>query len=342
MVFQKRYFAFLISFLCFNSIFSLPSSFQNLNIDFIREEEAQTGAKNIMTGSMFFSSSPYCFIFETKEPVSQIAYSNSDGTFILEDDIVYDYQEGSQMMSQTCLDILNWFKSDCALSEQGYAPTKNQKDGNLLKTTWLYAKVGVHPFEKIIVYSDIKGRFVKLQMYTKDDELFAQTELENFEQYMGSFYPTSIITKTYFENEIFATTKLSFSNIKINQKDLLENQNITYIGQTLFVQDSQKLTQISKTKSSVLAPQIQNFSSSIFSMIINAAFSFYQKFITDQDNSSCPFYPTCSRYMREAVSKHGAFGIIMGIERLKRCTSYEHSRGLYPVVNGHYHLDKVP
>ena len=36
------------------------------------------------------------------------------------------------------------------------------------------------------------------------------------------------------------------------------------------------------------------------------------------------------------------FGIIMGLERLKRCTSYEHSRNLYPVVNGNHHADPVP
>jgi uncharacterized protein len=47
--------------------------------------------------------------------------------------------------------------------------------------------------------------------------------------------------------------------------------------------------------------------------------------------SACRFYPTCSEYMMEAVSKHGAIrGIWMGLKRLGRCHPF-HEGGYDPV-----------
>jgi len=47
--------------------------------------------------------------------------------------------------------------------------------------------------------------------------------------------------------------------------------------------------------------------------------------------SACRFHPTCSEYMMEAVSKHGAWrGVWMGLKRLGRCHPF-HSGGYDPV-----------
>lgn len=47
--------------------------------------------------------------------------------------------------------------------------------------------------------------------------------------------------------------------------------------------------------------------------------------------SACRFYPTCSEYMMEAVSKHGAVrGVWLGLKRLGRCHPF-HSGGYDPV-----------
>lgn len=47
---------------------------------------------------------------------------------------------------------------------------------------------------------------------------------------------------------------------------------------------------------------------------------FYQKFISPLKGSSCRFYPTCSQYAYEAVSKYGLLkGGYMSIRRLLKC-----------------------
>lgn len=47
--------------------------------------------------------------------------------------------------------------------------------------------------------------------------------------------------------------------------------------------------------------------------------------------SACRFYPTCSEYMLEAVSRHGAVrGVWMGLKRLGRCHPF-HAGGYDPV-----------
>ncbi len=48
--------------------------------------------------------------------------------------------------------------------------------------------------------------------------------------------------------------------------------------------------------------------------------SFYQKYISPVDGDRCPMYPSCSKYFRKAVKKHGWIkGWIMGMDRIVRC-----------------------
>jgi putative membrane protein insertion efficiency factor len=47
--------------------------------------------------------------------------------------------------------------------------------------------------------------------------------------------------------------------------------------------------------------------------------------------SACRFYPTCSEYMREAITVHGpARGVWLGLMRLGRCHPF-HAGGTDPV-----------
>ncbi|NLI70249.1 MAG: membrane protein insertion efficiency factor YidD [Firmicutes bacterium] len=59
--------------------------------------------------------------------------------------------------------------------------------------------------------------------------------------------------------------------------------------------------------------------------------SFYQRFISPLFPRTCRFYPTCSQYCYEAISKYGAIkGGFMGLCRLMKCHPF-HPGGYNPV-----------
>ena len=50
---------------------------------------------------------------------------------------------------------------------------------------------------------------------------------------------------------------------------------------------------------------------------------FYQKHITTKTRASCRFYPTCSAYAYEAITKYGALkGGWLTLKRLLRCNPF--------------------
>lgn len=57
----------------------------------------------------------------------------------------------------------------------------------------------------------------------------------------------------------------------------------------------------------------------------------YQKYLSPLKTTHCPYYPTCSNYALEAISKHGALkgGLLAGW-RLLRCNPFSHG-GYDPV-----------
>jgi len=54
-------------------------------------------------------------------------------------------------------------------------------------------------------------------------------------------------------------------------------------------------------------------------IIAKASLNVYRSVISSQDDSRCVFTPTCSRFMEDAIQKHGLGGFLMGIDRLTRC-----------------------
>lgn len=57
----------------------------------------------------------------------------------------------------------------------------------------------------------------------------------------------------------------------------------------------------------------------------------YQKIVSPLFRPRCRFYPTCSQYTREAISKHGPFkGGYLALRRVLRCHPF-HPGGVDPV-----------
>lgn len=57
----------------------------------------------------------------------------------------------------------------------------------------------------------------------------------------------------------------------------------------------------------------------------------YQRFISPLFPPTCRYYPTCSNYMLQALTKHGAIkGGLMGLARILRCHPFVHG-GVDPV-----------
>ena len=53
--------------------------------------------------------------------------------------------------------------------------------------------------------------------------------------------------------------------------------------------------------------------------LLIAPVRFYQRFISPAFPPSGRYTPTCSNYMIEAIEKHGAQGVLMGLARILRC-----------------------
>ena len=62
----------------------------------------------------------------------------------------------------------------------------------------------------------------------------------------------------------------------------------------------------------------------------NILFRLYKQFISSQDAGNCPFYPSCSEYMMQAIQRRGVIlGIIDAFDRLSRCNGF--NMEIYPV-----------
>lgn len=58
---------------------------------------------------------------------------------------------------------------------------------------------------------------------------------------------------------------------------------------------------------------------------------FYQKYISILKGPSCRFYPTCSEYAYQAISKYGSWkGLYLSVKRILKCHPF-HPGGYDPV-----------
>lgn len=338
---KRNSFLVLLILLSGNLAFSQTKSIRSLKLNFQRTETSSENESAVMSGFIFYQANPFIFSFNTTYPVEQITYINTDGAFFINEGTLYEYSQGEELLYQTCVDFLTWFKSDLGLSEQGYSIIECKNEDQMIKSTWIYKKAGLHPYDKIEVFSDPRGRFSRLLMYAKDDELFAQTTLSDFTLLDGIYYPGKILTQSYQNGQIYITTELIFTNVEVNFTTGTDLIVLEQSGNNIEVKSApiQKENPVVFEKAQKPAGKTYTISSA--AIATNLGFKFYKKFVTSQDNSNCPFTPTCSQYMKECIQKYGVFGVIKGLERLKRCTNDEHSRNLYPTDANSKHVDLV-
>lgn len=55
-------------------------------------------------------------------------------------------------------------------------------------------------------------------------------------------------------------------------------------------------------------------------LALGLAYAFYRNLLSSQDGERCGFTPSCSRYAKLAIARHGLLrGAIMAADRLQRC-----------------------
>jgi len=57
-------------------------------------------------------------------------------------------------------------------------------------------------------------------------------------------------------------------------------------------------------------------------ILLIAPIKFYQKWISPSFSPKCKYYPSCSQYAIDAISKYGIKGILIGSWRLVRCNPW--------------------
>ncbi|MCU0539207.1 MAG: membrane protein insertion efficiency factor YidD [Desulfobacterales bacterium] len=77
--------------------------------------------------------------------------------------------------------------------------------------------------------------------------------------------------------------------------------------------------------------QSQSAVSCFFARLLHGAIRAYQLTLSPVLGPACRFYPSCSEYTLQAISRHGPTrGLLLGLKRLLRCHPF-HPGGVDPV-----------
>lgn len=334
-------------FFLITPLFSASRNIASMKLDFLRtersfEEESDSPVQNTLQGTVYYNKNPYIFVFKITSPVEQTMFINQKGAFLIDEDTIIEISENADFLEQTCNDFLNWFKSDYGLEESFFRATDRWLENEAIVSQFDCINMKNQPIDKIYVYSDEFGKFTRLKMFVNSSTLVTDTSLSDFKNSGGFSYPTSITSISYDDGQEIMTTLLEFSNISFYIP--LQNDFVNLIEE-LPIQSIETIKKdLSNTKKIMEAaePEQKIYRVSIPSVLVSSSFKFYKKYITSQDMSNCPFYPSCSQFMLEAVSQNGFLGFFQGIERLKRCTNTEHNRGIYETLSNGKHYDPVP
>ena len=65
------------------------------------------------------------------------------------------------------------------------------------------------------------------------------------------------------------------------------------------------------------------------------AVNYYQQYMSPLLPFSCIYHPTCSGYMKEAVTYYGFQGLLMGVNRIQSCNLWSDKSIYNDEVNNH-------
>ncbi|MBR5646340.1 MAG: membrane protein insertion efficiency factor YidD [Treponema sp.] len=333
---NKRLVKLFIFLITGNVLFAQTRNIQNFQLEFTKTETLiESSVSSTVKGKISYQQNPYAFVFEVTQPEEQLSYLNSKGSYVLENEEAVLVEEQRGIILQVQNDFLNWFRSDYGLQKSGYKMLDFYKKDSDVILRWIMSSAADNPVSYVNCFINEHGYYDKMQMFSALNELLSETRLSGFHNSNGYFYPTVIETVIYEGTEESVKVILTLENVHVNS--LYENPYST--GKAVLLK--RESVSSSFNKQLVEKPEIKQFKTSDMQIIFGAGYSFYKKFITDQDTSNCPFNPTCSQYMMQSISKYGLFGIMMGFERLSRCTVVEHKRDIYPIKDGRQY-DPVP
>ena len=336
MFLNKKALNLFIIFLSGRFLFAQSRNIQNFQLEFSKTETStESSVSSTVKGKISYQQNPYAFVFEVTVPEPQISYLNSKGSFILENSKAVSAEEQKNIILQVQNDFLNWFRADYGLQKSGYRMLEFYKKDKDVILRWIMSSPTDNPVAYVNVYINERGYYDRMQMYSALNEMLSETRLSGFNNSNGYFYPTVIETIIYDNKKELEKIILTFENVQINSA--YENPYST--GKTVLIK--KEPVKINYNQQLLEQPEKKQFKTSDTQIIFNAGYSFYKKFITNQDTTNCPFNPTCSQYMMQSISKYGLFGIMMGFERLSRCTVVEHKRDIYSIKDGR-HYDPVP
>lgn len=298
-----------------------------------------------ITSTMSYLSFPYEFIYEITSPQKQYVFCVGADCYIYDTEVkkCIPIEDDLGIVKQTAADMLNWFKEDFGLSNAGYKVTETHTEKDSCVSCWKYVHKKTQPITKVVIRSKAGGQFTSLQMFTKDDFLFAETTLADYTCSGTTYFPQSITTDTFQEDGSKTTVLLQFHNVQIGRHIELPQEARSLVHQTQIISaDTDRDCYINAQKKAHSISKSNIEGNSILSMCVFGAYSFYKEFITNQDMSNCPYYPTCSQYALQAIQKNGLLGIIQSYERLKRCNYAEHKRDIYPLTDEGKQYDPVP
>lgn len=299
-----------------------------------------------ISSRMSYCALPYEFIYNVTAPQKQYLFCTNAACYLY-DSISNECSSVNEIYSfltQTAADMLNWFKPDFGLSDSGYAISNSTTKDEFSLCTWKCTDKKTLGIDKIVTTCNQSGQFVKIQMLTTDDLLSTEIILDDYKYTNMISYPSTIISDFYSDSKIIMRTILNLSNVQFGTHDALPKAYAALAHDDTIFLPIKPVPFSKRTKPDTLSATETNSiqPNSIFGICIFGAYSFYKKFITRQDMSSCGYYPSCSQYMLQAVRKNGLFGVIQGYERLTRCNSVEHKRDIYPYTKDGKQFDPVP